>query len=489
MRDSVFSSLSTSIDNILTPSVSVAQDWEQWLHAYYSDVITSSLANHHRDLWNYVAELKRGIRPRPYIAIWGRGQGKSSTIELVNPYLAMTGERMFGLYVSGTQDKADEHVQAIAEKMAAAGIGRKISRYGRAEGWRRNQLQTDTGFSVAAFGLNTGLRGIKIKQYRPDIIFLDDIDELTDTPKSVEKKIRIITSSVLPAGSSDCAIIGVQNLIHEESVFSSLHRGDADFILDRIMPPMVQAVEGLETVREIQEDSSYRYRITAGAAVWDGQNIATCEQQINDFGLDAFLRESQNEISRANGFYFDESAFRECELEDVPELDKITSAWDLAATENGGDYTVGVLMGISKANVAYVIDVIRVQYESNKVRALIHERTGLWQDRYKRMITCLPDDPGQAGTSQVAQFKELLKGYKLQIVRPTGSKGVRARGWQTKINAGNAFLVKAPWNHQFREEHRKFREDEEHAHDDQVDACSDAFNSMTGRARIQLIRI
>ena len=46
-------------------------------------------------------------------------------------------------------------------------------------------------------------------------------------------------------------------------------------------------------------------------------------------------------------------------------------------------------------------------------------------------------------------------------------------------NLGNVKLLKGRWNAQFIEEHRKFKEDETHEHDDQVDAAADAFNELS----------
>ena len=69
-----------------------------------------------------------------------------------------------------------------------------------------------------ALGLDVGSRGSKDEERRPDLIIFDDVDEKHDTLKTVAKKIDTITTSILPAGSSDCAILFIQNIIHEGSI-------------------------------------------------------------------------------------------------------------------------------------------------------------------------------------------------------------------------------------------------------------------------------
>ena len=68
--------------------------------------------------------------------------------------------RRYALYVSGTQPQADKHVQNIGRLLESnafadmyPGMGsRGVNKYGTAKGWRRNQLQTGSGFVVDAIG-------------------------------------------------------------------------------------------------------------------------------------------------------------------------------------------------------------------------------------------------------------------------------------------------------------------------------------------------
>ncbi|MFI5387726.1 MAG: hypothetical protein ACHQ50_16585, partial [Fimbriimonadales bacterium] len=412
----------------------------------------------HRRLWKWFEALAPNARPRPRIEVWPRGGAKSATGELGVVFTGVRLARRFVLYVSGTQGQADLHVQTVASHFEKIGVERALSRYGTSRGWRRSQLRTADGFSVAAYGLDRAARGVKIDRYRPDLIIFDDIDSQADSPKEVERKIDAITRAIIPAGASDCAILVLQNLIHEEGIVARLADGRADFLMDRDMPDPEPAVRGLVTEIVSREDGSKEYRIVAGTATWEGQPLDVCERQINDWGLKAFLQEAQHEVKGADGYFFESSKF--AIVDDAPSLSAVCLAWDLAATEGSGDYTAAVLMGLAANGVAYVLQVIRGQFASDKVRRMIVRNAQLVHDRFPRYAIRLPQDPGQAGKDQAGQLRRLLAAFNsVRVEAITGSKAVRARGWADRVNVGNVKLLRGDWNTDFIEEHRKFRED------------------------------
>ena len=166
-------------------------------------------------------------------------------------------------------------------------------------------------------------------------------------------------------------------------------------------------------------------------------------------------------------------------MDDAPSLARVCLAWDLAATEGGGDHTVATLMGHSSNGVWYVLFVLRVQRSSEAVRELILRWSKRVRDRFPRYSIHLPQDPGQAGKSQAESLRRLLAGFRDVRIEPvTGAKSVRASSYAEAVNLGNVKLLRGAWNKEFIEEHRKFREDESHEHDDQVDTAADAFREL-----------
>jgi predicted phage terminase large subunit-like protein len=84
----------------------------------------------------------------------------------------------------------------------------------------------------------------------------------------------------------------------------------------------------------------------------------------------------------------------------------------------------------------------------------------------------VPEDPGQAGKEQAASYVTALTGYSVSTRRPQSSKLHRAEPFAAQWQAGNVSVLRGPWNDEFFAELEAFPET---VHDDQVDACADAF--------------
>jgi hypothetical protein len=259
----------------------------------------------HEEFWTHIESIRPGIKPPAFFAIWSRGGGKTTNAEAATVDLGANEQRKFCLYTRSTQDKANESVMNIAAMLENKWIAeyypqlaeRKLGKYGNSKGWRVNTLRCANGFNVVALGYDAAVRGIKIEEYRPDIIIIDDIDSKDDTYDSTQKKIRTLTRDILPAGSTDCAVIGIQNLVHYKSIFAQIAEKRAEFLYDRIVSGPYKAVDGLEYER----DPEGKYHIIGGVATWAGQDISICEAEINEWGITAFLEEAQNLVKRRTG--------------------------------------------------------------------------------------------------------------------------------------------------------------------------------------------
>lgn len=280
-------------------------NYEDWLRKAAPHATSSKMGDHHVRAWQWAESLEPGVAPPALIECWFRGGGKSTTMELISSRVAVKATRRFLLYVCATQDAANRHVGDIAGVMERCGIERAVNQYGFSKGWNASKLRTANGFNVLAFGLDTGARGVKLDHLRPDMIILDDIDELDDSVNRVEKKIQTITQTILPAKSNDCAIVFVQNRIHSNSVMSRVLSGDIDMLQNRIQSPIVPAVDGLEYMPVEKEDGRTGWKIISGTATWAHKNIDVCQREIDDFGLIPFLRECQHDVGVGGRFFPD----------------------------------------------------------------------------------------------------------------------------------------------------------------------------------------
>lgn len=87
----------------------------------------------------------------------------------------------------------------------------------------------------------------------------------------------------------------------------------------------------------------------------------------------------------------------------------------------------------------------------------------------------IPQDPGQAGKSQVKSFTKLLAGYNVVALPVSGDKVTRAQPFAAQVNVGNVRMLRGEWNKDFKDELRNFPNGK---YKDQVDAAADAFNDL-----------
>lgn len=116
--------------------------------------------------------------------------------------------------------------------------------------------------------------------------------------------------------------------------------------------------------------------------------------------------------------------------------------------------------------------IVREQFETNKRNVLMKttaRNDGLTLKQRN------PQDPGQAGKSQVPALAKLLAGHNLHFSPESGDKVVRATPLASQINAGNVSMLKAPWNEPFKEECRMFPNG---TNNDQVNGAARGFNGL-----------
>ncbi len=336
------------------------EDWREWLTALFPAHCAAPFAPHHEQLWDWVWDIQPGVRPDSLVAVFPRGGAKSTSAEMACVALGARRRRRYGLYVCAVQDQADDHVQNVAGLLESSTVERfypelaerMVGKYGNSRGWRVNRLRTSSGFTIDAVGLDTAARGVKLEEARPDFLILDDLDNELDSPQTTERKIKTLTRGLLPAGSTDLAVLAIQNLVHPESIFARLAgvaEAEADFLGRRVVLGPIPAVEDLAT-----EQREGRSVIVGGTPTWEGQNLDTCQDQIDDWGLSAFLAEAQHEVQVPPGGIFNHLDYRHCSWEEVPDLVRTTVWVDPAVTDTDASDSMGIQAdGISDDGAIY----------------------------------------------------------------------------------------------------------------------------------------
>ena len=150
-------------------------------------------------------------------------------------------------------------------------------------------------------------------------------------------------------------------------------------------------------------------------------------------------------------------------------------AWDLAGTIGGAgdpDWTVALKLVRDGSGGWFIDDVIRFRGVAGEVASRLKATAA---EDGAGVTIGLPQDPGQAGKSQVMFLTQMLAGYRVVATPETGSKSVRAMGVAAQIAAGTVSMRRAVWNNAFLDELSSFPHGRK---DDQVDALSRAFSML-----------
>ena len=292
--------------------LAIESDWRTWLRAVGPRTFTGSFAPFHVEFWDWywrVAQKRRKGEPlddeeHAFLAIWMRGGGKSSNVEWAAIAEGALVGQGFVLYVSGTQALAEGHVQAIRERIESEDVARhyphlanpQVGKHGNQYGWRQDFLRTAGGWAIRPLGLDVGVRGGRVGDLRPTLIVFDDVDDHTDSPLVVQKKLDTIARSIIPAGGRDTIILGAQNLIHRNSVFNQILTRRTSVLSRRIVSGPFPAFEGLQIEARVAERGT-RNVIVAGTPTWPDFDQAACQKFLDDSGRESFLAEYQHDFS------------------------------------------------------------------------------------------------------------------------------------------------------------------------------------------------
>ena len=153
-------------------------------------------------------------------------------------------------------------------------------------------------------------------------------------------------------------------------------------------------------------------------------------------------------------------------------LTREVRSWDKAGTKDGGNWSVGVRMGVDDRGMYWIVDVIRVQYGSAEREALIKQTADLDGDDVRVILEI---EGGSGGKESGENTVRNLAGHSIFCFHPTGDKESRAYPFSSQVGAGNVRCLNRPWTKDYLEELRYFPLSK---FTDQVDASSGAFNRL-----------
>ncbi len=224
-------------------------------------------------------------------------------------------------------------------------------------------------------------------------------------------------------------------------------------------------------------------RLTDNPRLLEGDPLYLQKLYDNDPVRVAQLADGNWLVRAAEGLYFRREWVHLIDAAQVPPLTRTARGWDKAATKpspqnKDPDWTRGVKVGTDGSRF-YIVDLVSLRDEHGAVRASVLATASL--DGKETRIR-IPQDPGQAGKAQAADDVRSLAGWTVTTKTVTGDKVTRfgpvatqASPRSTGGDKGRFVIVRAPWNEELIHELEAFPNG---AHDDIVDALSDAFDEV-----------
>lgn len=192
----------------------------------------------------------------------------------------------------------------------------------------------------------------------------------------------------------------------------------------------------------------------------------------------AQLLDGNWDVEPQAGDYFKREQFEIIDSIPAEDITIIVRAWDKAASEpkdgTDPDWTVGVKMGMGKSGHFYILDMVRLREGPFKVEQAIVNTAK--RDRIGVEIKIF-QDPGSAGVYETQSYLKLLSGFIVSSEKIIRDKETAAKPFSSQVGAGNVKILRGDWNEDLLSELENFPVGKK---DDIVDACSSAFNHLTG---------
>lgn len=219
----------------------VRRSFEFFFPIYFHSYIKYETAPFHKELFCILEDDH--IKLAVIVAF--RGSAKSTIITTAYVLWSILGvqERKFIVIAGRTEQKARQYLSNIKMELEQNELLKKDLGPFTEE---RNNLGNATAIIIKKLNVkimitSTGqsIRGMRHGEHRPDLIILDDIEDLESvkTREGRNKTFDWLTGELIPAGESGrTRIIAVGNLLHEDSVLKRMQKKIEDGELDSLKP-------------------------------------------------------------------------------------------------------------------------------------------------------------------------------------------------------------------------------------------------------------
>lgn len=195
------------------------KDIELFAQFFFKHHLTLDTPKFHKELYKLLEEGgKRVAIAAP------RGHAKSTIFDLIYlTWLIVHQKTKFVLLISDTYSQSTLFLETL--KAEFEGNDRLKAFYGNmvTEKWSEEEIVAGD-VMVKALGANMKVRGLKYRNFRPDIVLCDDLenDEMVESKERREKLSRWFNGALIPSLAPDGKVFIIGTILHYDSLLNNL---------------------------------------------------------------------------------------------------------------------------------------------------------------------------------------------------------------------------------------------------------------------------
>lgn len=411
------------------------------------------------ELHDEIVKLAENDKETSVVIVAPRGFAKSTYVSLAFPlWRACEKLSKFILIVSDTAGQAEDFLREIVSELEeneelkeyyGDDISPKKDIHGKFVKWTDRDIILKSGVRISARGADNKLRGLRTKQYRPDLIIVDDLenDQHVQTKEQRKKLANWFNKALINTLDPDHGrLFIVGTIIHYDSLLKNLSKNES---------------YTTRFFKAIKDD---------GTALWSTRwSLEKLAERKKKIGPHAFNSEFMNDPLDPESKPFNEMWLKYFNKSDVVEIDgqyfyqgellRILQGIDLAiSSSTKADYFVIVTIGVTNKNDVLVLEVHRKKLNfSEQVNQVIFRNK-----KWKPQLIYLEENGYQVALKEQVLSEQLLP---IKPVKNYSDKYTRIISLTPHFWNGKIYTDKKDTD--FIEEYMEYPDG---AHDDQLDA-------------------
>lgn len=216
------------VSDVKVRVAAVKKSFYLFFHFYFPHYVTFETADFQKEIFKLVE--KSGKEDLFLVAF--RGSGKSTIMTTAYPIWAILGEQQkkFIVIICQTRNQVRQQMANLKEELESNELLKNDLGPFQEESdeWGLySMVFKKTGARILGASTETAIRGARHRQWRPDLIILDDVEDINST-KTYENRERLdkwFRGDIVPLGDPlRTRIVVVGNLLHEDSLMMRIKR-------------------------------------------------------------------------------------------------------------------------------------------------------------------------------------------------------------------------------------------------------------------------